>query len=118
MENGRHEEWSVDDHVVELTEANWELEVSQCPVPVLVDFSGTYCAPCRMLEPTIEALARDYAGQVKVGKVDCDRNQALAARFGVRSVPHLVLLRGGQPAAVVQGRTRTRIADEIESHLA
>ncbi|MFO1406535.1 MAG: thioredoxin domain-containing protein [Steroidobacteraceae bacterium] len=114
----KYEEWSVNERVVELTEANWDREVAQCPLPVLVDFSGAYCAPCRMLEPTVEALASDFAGQVKVGKVTCEENQELATRFGVRSVPHLVLLRGGQPVAVVQGRTRTRIADEIEGHLA
>ena len=105
-------------HIVDVNESNWDSEVVQSTVPVLIDFWAPWCGPCKMLEPTVEALAQEYAGQVKVAKVNCDDNKALAQRFGVRGIPHLVLVRGGEQAAVVVSRTRTRIADEIEGHLA
>ena len=104
--------------LLDVNTGNWDAEVVQSAVPVLVDFWAPWCGPCASLMPAVEALAAAYAGQVKVVKVNCDENKELVTRFGVRGIPHLVLLKGGETAAVVAGRTRTRIADELEAHLA
>ena len=105
-------------NVVEVTTENWDTEVVQSALPVLVDFWAPWCGPCIALTPTIDALAAEYAGQVKVVKVNCDDNKEISDRFGVRGIPHLVLLKSGETTAVVAGRTRTRIAAEVETHLA
>ncbi|MFO1393977.1 MAG: thioredoxin domain-containing protein [Steroidobacteraceae bacterium] len=105
-------------NVVDVNSENWDTEVVQSTLPVLVDFWAPWCGPCIALTPTIEALAAEYAGQLKVVKVNCDDNKAISDRFGVRGIPHLVLLTGGETTAVVAGRTRTRIAAEVETHLA
>ena len=105
-------------NVVEVTTKNWDTEVVQSALPVLVDFWAPWCGPCLALTPTIEAVAAEYAGQLKVVKVNCDDNKEISERFGVRGIPHLVLLKSGETTAVVAGRTRTRIAAEVETHLA
>ncbi len=105
-------------NIVDVTTETWDAEVVQNATPVLVDFWAPWCGPCIALTPTIEAVAAEYAGQLKVVKVNVDENKPIAERFGVRGIPHLVLLKGGSTTAVVAGRTRTRIAAEVETHLA
>jgi thioredoxin 1 len=79
-----------------LTSQNWENEVANSPEPVLVDFWAEWCPPCRQLAPTIDALAQEYAGRVKVGKLNVDEHQDVAARFGIHAIPALLVFRGGQ----------------------
>ena len=105
-------------NIVDVTTETWDAEVVQNATPVLVDFWAPWCGPCIALTPTIEAVAAEYASQLKVVKVNVDDNKPIAERFGVRGIPHLVLLKGGATTAVVAGRTRTRIAAEVETHLA
>jgi thioredoxin 1 len=83
-------------NVMELTAANWEKEVVQSDKPVLVDFWAVWCSPCRMIAPTIDALAAEYAGRVKVAKVNVDDNEELAARYDIRSIPTLLVFREGR----------------------
>jgi thioredoxin 1 len=83
-------------NVLEFNEANWQQEVEQSPVPVLVDFWAVWCGPCRMIAPTIEQLADEYAGKIKVGKVNVDDNQDLAARFRINTIPQVYIFKGGQ----------------------
>lgn len=81
---------------VTVTDANFEVTVERAPMPVLVDCWADWCGPCHMLAPTIEALARDYAGRAVVGKLDVDANPGTASRFDVRGIPALLFFRGGQ----------------------
>ena len=81
-------------NVVELTTANWEKEVVQSDKPVLVDFWAVWCGPCRMLTPTIDRLADQYAGKVKVGKLNTDENHEIAIKYGINSIPQVLLFKG------------------------
>jgi thioredoxin 1 len=78
------------------TDATFESDVLSAEVPVLVDFWAEWCGPCRMMGPTVDQVAVDYAGKVKVGKVDVDSNQQVAARYGIRGIPTLLLFKGGK----------------------
>lgn len=84
------------ENVVVLTDKNFEQEVSNSETPVLVDFSAEWCMPCKMLAPTIEELAGDYAGRLKVGSADTDQCRQAAIKFSITSIPTIVVLKGGQ----------------------
>jgi len=77
------------------TDANFDAEVLKSKTPVLVDFWAEWCGPCRMLGPTIEELAKEYAGKVKVGKVNVDENPGIASKFGIRSIPTVMIFKDG-----------------------
>lgn len=78
------------------TDSNFDAEVLQSPLPVLVDFWASWCAPCKAIAPTIDQLADEYDGKVKVGKVNVDENQAIASRYNIRGIPTIILFKGGQ----------------------
>jgi thioredoxin 2 len=83
-------------HPVIVTDANFASEVGQSPLPVLLDMWAEWCGPCRMIAPVIEQLAVELAGRVRVGKLNIDENRQVAARFGVRSIPTLLVLKDGR----------------------
>jgi thioredoxin 1 len=82
-------------NVVELTADNWEQEVVNSDKPVLVDFWAPWCGPCRALAPTIDKLADQFAGKVKVGKLNTDDNQDVAVRYAISGIPQVLIFKGG-----------------------
>ena len=87
----------------EVTDANFQSEVSQSTLPVLVDFWATWCGPCRAIAPHLDALAQTYAGKLRVGKCDIDHNPGVPTQFEIRSVPTLLLFKNGQVTGQLVG---------------
>ncbi len=99
---------------VSVNEASWDREVLRSDRPVLVDFWAAWCGPCRMVAPTVDALAREHAASLKVVKVNVDENPGLAGRYGVMSIPTMVVVKGGQEVdrwvgALPDGALRSRV---------
>lgn len=84
-------------NLVELTDANFENEVLKSDKPVLVDFWADWCQPCKMLTPTIEKLATNFAGKAKVGKINTDNARNTAIKYGINAIPTVILFNNGQP---------------------
>jgi len=107
------------EHVKEFTDANFDAEVTKSNLPVLVDFWAEWCMPCRMLTPTIEAVAADFAGKLKVGKVDTDANRNTALKFNINAIPTVILFSGGEVKKKFVGLTNkddlTKAINEISA---
>ncbi|MEX2007281.1 MAG: thioredoxin, partial [Candidatus Levyibacteriota bacterium] len=85
------------------TDANFESEVLKSEVPVLVDFWAPWCAPCRIVSPIVEELAKEYEGKLKIGKLNVDENPQAAQNFGVMSIPTIILFQNGKPGKTMIG---------------
>ncbi len=85
-------------NVINLTDLNWEEEVVNSSVPVLVDFWAPWCGPCRIIAPIVEELAKEYEGKIKVGKLNTDENPQVSMRYGIRAIPTLILFKNGEIA--------------------
>jgi thioredoxin 1 len=102
-----------------ITEANYQSEVVQSQVPVLIDFWAEWCAPCRAIGPAIDQLATEYQGKAKVGKIDVDANRNLAVQFGIQSIPCVVVVKGGQVVARTMGaKPKTEFAKMLDAAIA
>ena len=101
-----------------VTDVTFKQEVIESPLPVLVDFWAPWCGPCRMVSPVIEEISDQYDGQVKVVKVNTDENPAIASQYGIRSIPTLMVFKGGQRVDMVVGAVpKTTLAQTLEKHL-
>jgi len=92
-------------NVVHLNEGNWDAEVLKSSVPVMVDFSASWCGPCKKLAPVLEKLADELAGKVKLGEVDVEESPAISAKYSVRSMPTVMVFVGGERKALHVGLT-------------
>ncbi len=101
-------------NTVELNDANFDEEVLKSELPVLVDFWAPWCGPCRMIGPSIEALSTEYAGKVKVGKLNSDDNPDVSAKFGIRSIPTLLIFKNGEVVNQLVGALpKDKIAEQL-----
>ena len=104
--------------IMELTDSNFKEEVMDSNIPVLVDFWAEWCMPCKMLAPTIEELAEEYADKIKVGKVDTDSNRDISMKFGISAIPTLILLKDGEVAKKFVGlQQKTDLKSAIDEAL-
>ena len=105
------------ENLIEFTDDNFDTEVLMSNLPVLVDFWAEWCGPCKMIAPIVEEIAGDYAGKVKVGKVNVDFNNQVAMQYGIRGIPALLVFKDGSVANQIVGAVPknniTQILDEV-----
>ena len=101
---------------IEFTDQNFNLEVLQSDKPVLVDFWAVWCGPCKMIAPIVEELAGEFEGKAKVGKLDVDNNQESAIKYGVRSIPTVLIFKGGKVVDTIIGAVpKVQIKQKLEA---
>ncbi len=93
----------MSDHIITLTDDSFDTEVLQSSTPVLVDYWAEWCGPCKMIAPILEEIAQEYAGKIKVAKINIDENSGIAPKYGVRGIPTLMLFKGGDVEATKVG---------------
>ena len=103
---------------VEVTDANFKEEVLESDLPVLVDFWAVWCAPCRMVAPVVEEIAKEYEGKLKVCKLNVDEAPAAASEYGIMSIPTLAIFKNGQVIEKVIGAVpKTVLGEKIKTHI-
>ena len=107
----------MSENIHEFTDQSFDTDVVLAELPVLIDFWAAWCGPCKAIAPTIEEIAGDYAGKVKVGKLNVDQNQNTAMQYGVRSIPTLLIMKSGEVVSQIVGAVPkeniTKALDEI-----
>lgn len=108
----------MSEHILYVTDATFEAEVLQSPTPVLVDYWAEWCGPCKMIAPILDDVAKEYAGKLKVAKLNIDDNQETPAKFGIRGIPTLMLFKGGNVEATKVGAlSKSQLSAFIDSNL-
>ena len=102
------------ENVMEFTESNFDDEVINSDKPVLVDFWAEWCGPCRALGPQIDQMAQEFAGKVKVGKLDTEAHRDIAMRFGINALPTVILFKNGQPSETIVGLQPQKIKQVLQ----
>ncbi|MFZ7110825.1 MAG: thioredoxin [Desulfatiglandales bacterium] len=102
----------------EVTDQNFETEIMQSDIPAMVDFWAEWCGPCKMVGPVVEQLSKEYKGKIKIGKMNVDNNRVTPGKFGIRSIPTLILFKGGEVAQTIVGaQPKSYIEEEIKKVL-
>ena len=105
-------------NALELTDANFEEKVLNSDIPILVDFWAEWCGPCLMVGPILEEIAGEYAGKIIVGKLDVDNNRQTAMNFGIRSIPTILLFKGGDVVETMIGAApKAQVVEKISKHI-
>ena len=108
----------MNEHISHVTDASFDADVLKSATPVLVDYWAEWCGPCKMIGPILDEVAKEYAGKLKIAKMDVDANQAVPAKFGIRGIPTLMLFKGGQLAATKVGAlSKSQLTSFIDGHL-
>lgn len=103
---------------IEITDNNFETEVLKSNLPVLVDFWAIWCMPCKMIAPIVDEIANEFEGKLKVGKVDIDNNQNFAMKFGIRSIPTLLIFKDGKVVEQIVGAApKKALIEKISKHI-
>ena len=106
------------ENIVELTDQTFDKEVLKSELPTLVDFWAVWCGPCRAIAPVVEALAKEYKGRLKVGKMNVDEHQGVPQKYEIRSIPTLLIFKGGNVVQQIVGNVpRAKIEDAIKKAL-
>jgi thioredoxin 1 len=113
-----HEEVTVSNNIIQVTDNSFDQEVLNSPTPVLVDYWAEWCGPCKMIAPALEQIAQEYAGRLKVAKLNIDENQATPPKFGIRGIPTLMLFKNGNVEATKVGAlSKTQLNAFIDSNI-
>jgi thioredoxin 1 len=108
----------MSEHIHYVTDGNFEAEVLRAQTPVLVDYWAEWCGPCKMIAPILDDVAKEYAGKLKVAKLNIDENQETPAKFGIRGIPTLMLFKGGNVEATKVGAlSKSQLTAFIDSNL-
>jgi len=111
-------EATVSEHIIQVTDDSFDQEVLKSPTPVLVDYWAEWCGPCKMIAPALDQIAQEYAGRLKVAKLNIDENQATPPRFGIRGIPTLMLFKNGNVEATKVGAlSKTQLNTFIDSNI-
>ena len=106
------------EHVLEFTDDEFDKQVVNADTPTMVDFWAEWCAPCKMIAPSVEAIAEEYAGRLRVGKVNIDQNPKTATRYGIRGIPTLLVFKGGEVVEQIVGvRSKKDIQKIVDQNL-
>ncbi|WP_058553554.1 thioredoxin TrxA [Thiohalocapsa sp. ML1] len=106
------------DRILHVTDETFEEQVLQSSEPVLVDYWADWCAPCKMIAPLLDEIANDYAGKLKIAKIDIDKNRGVTERYKVRGIPTLMLFKGGEPEATKVGAvSKSQLTIFLDSNL-
>jgi len=105
-------------HPLEITDANFEQEVEKSDLPVLLDFWAVWCGPCKAIAPFVEKIAEEFEGKAKVGKLDVDNNPGVATKFGIRSIPTILIFKEGKVVDQIVGAvSKEIISSKLSSFL-